>query len=505
MKTKLNPSPLFTDGAVLCRGKEIRLFGEAEDGVTVKAVLVDAGGRILGENEAVGKGGKFLICLPPQEIQTGCRLMFSDGTDEATATDVAIGEVYLAGGQSNMELELRNAAEGPAIIPTLNDPGIRFFNVPRKACENEEQREALAQTRWHAADPETGGYNSAVAYFFARKMREKHPETPLGIIGCYWGGTSVTCWMDEETLRSLSEGIRYLEEYAERSGEKTMAEYLKEEEVHNRLMDEWNGRVERYKAEHPGAPWKDIEDAAGICPWNPPAGPGSPYRPAGLAGSMLRHVSPCTLTGILYYQGEDDAGRTDHYDTLMIAMIRYWRKLFREAELPFLFVQLPMWIDVDAPDSFRWPLTRLAQAAVRDTVRNTGMISQLDQGEYGNIHPVHKQPVGERLAELLLAMRGEDGKVSPRAVGKYTAGNTMTVQLSAPVFPADGKVPALMEIAGEDGQFVPARAVISEDTLRLWAPEMEHPVQARYAWADYSDRVNLFGENGLPLEPFWLR
>ena len=229
MKTKLNPSPLFTDGAVLCRGKEIRLFGEAEDGVTVRAVLVDAGGRILGENKAVGENGKFLICLPPQEIQNGCRLVFSDGTDEATATDVAIGEVYLAGGQSNMELELRNAAEGPAAIPTLNDPGIRFFNVPRKACENEEQREALAQTRWHAADPETGGYNSAVAYFFARKMREKHPEVPLGIIGCYWGGTSVTCWMDEETLRSLSEGKRYLEEYAERSGEKTMADYLKEE------------------------------------------------------------------------------------------------------------------------------------------------------------------------------------------------------------------------------------------------------------------------------------
>ena len=504
MRTKLNPSPLFTDGVVLCRGKEIRLFGEAADGAAVKASLLDEGGRTLAENETTGKDGRFLVTLPSQKAQTGCRLVFSDGTDEVTAVDVAIGEVYLAGGQSNMELELRNSAEGPGIIPGLDDPEIRFFNVPRKACEDEEQREAFAQTRWHAADPETGGYNSAVAYFFGRKMREKHPDIPIGIIGCYWGGTSVSCWMDEETLRSVGEGVRYLDEYAQRCGSKTMAEYLEEEATHTRLVNEWNERVESYKAEHPGAPWKEIENAAGICPWNPPAGPGSPFRPAGLAESMLRHVSPYTLTGLLYYQGEDDAGRTDHYDTLMIAMIRFWRRLFRDAELPFLFVQLPMWINWDTEDSFRWPLTRLAQAAARDAVRNTGMVCLLDQGEYGNIHPVHKQPVGERLAELLLAMRGEGGAVSPRATGKYVNGNTVTVQLSAPVYPRDGKMPALMEIAGDDGRFVPARAVVSDDTLRLWSAEVKHPTAVRYAWTDYSDQVNLFGENGLPLEPFLL-
>ena len=75
MKQKLNPNPLFTDGAVLCRNKEIRLFGDAAENAPVKAVLLDADGRILAENEALGKDGRFLICLPPQEARTGCRLV----------------------------------------------------------------------------------------------------------------------------------------------------------------------------------------------------------------------------------------------------------------------------------------------------------------------------------------------------------------------------------------------------------------------------------------------
>ena len=502
MKTRLKPSALFTDGAVLCRRREIRIFGEAAEGARIRVVLTNAEQRVLAENEGETAQGRFLVTLPPQEARTGCRLTVSDGETAFTAEDVAVGDVYLAGGQSNMELELRNADEGPGIAAEFRDPLIRFFNVPRKACAGPEQQRVFDAVRWRAAEPGNSEYDSAAAFFFAMKMREKQPDVPVGIIGCYWGGTSVTCWMDEETLDSLSEGKRYLSDYAALCGNKTMAEYAKEEEAFFRGMDDWNRKAEAYRAGHPGCGEKEIVDALGPFPWCPPAGPGSPYRPAGLVDSMLRMAAPVSLTAVLYYQGEEDAGRTDHYDDLMIAMIRLWRRLFRNAELPFLFVQLPMWIDYGAADTFRWPLTRLAQAAVRDAVRNTGMICLLDQGEYGNIHPTCKRPVGERLAELAGAMLYGGGEVSPRAVGKYVSGNTMSVILSAPVAPRDGKVPALLEIAGADGRFVPARAVVSENTLRLWAAEVPHPVSARYAWTDYSDRVNLFGENGLPLEPF---
>ena len=496
----LEVASLFTDGAVLCRDKEIRVFGRADSGKTVEARLEDNQGRCLAEGSAKGQNGRFLICLPPQKAQTGCRLRITDGETTATADDVAIGDVYLAGGQSNMELELRNALGGTD--PIGDDALLRFYNVPRKAYVCDEQQQAVRETRWHPVSREIAGYNSAVASYFGAAMRKKHPDIPVGIIGCYWGGTSVTCWMDGETLQSLDEGRRYLEEYDRICGGKTIETYLAEEEAFNRTMAQWNGAVEQYRAAHPDAPWNEIEEACGKCPWNPPAGPGSPYRPGGLAESMLKEIVPAGLTAILYYQAEEDAGRTDHYDVLMTALIWYWRTLFREAELPFLFVQLPMWLDFGAEDTFRWAMTRLAQAAVRDTVRNTGMICLLDEGEYGNIHPVNKRPVGERLAELAGTMLYGEGKVSPRAAGCIVNGNVITVTATQNLKTADGEAPRLMEIAGADGVFVPAEAETAGNTIRLRSDRVKCPTAARYAWTDWSDRVNLYGENGLPMEPF---
>ena len=500
----LKPAALFTDGAVLCREKEIRVFGEADSGAEVTVTLLDRGGGMLAEAACRAENGRFLASLCPQRAQSGCRLVIRSGNEQAEAADVAVGDVFLAGGQSNMELELRSADEGAEIIRSYDDPLLRFFNVPRIAIAGPEQKKANEETRWHAVAPGQGGENSAVAYFFAAKLRERRPEIPVGIIGCYWGGTSVTCWMEEELLRTTAEGSRYLDEYAAKCAGKTMETFLKEDQVFWETLDRWNKAVAEYQQAHPGAEWRDVEAACGPAPWNPPVGPGSPFRPAGLAVTMVREVVPVTLTGILYYQGEQDADVTDQYDVLMKLLIRGWRDLFRDENLPFLFVQLPMWLDWYAEDRRSWAKIRLAQAKARDEMANAGMICLLDQGEYGNIHPTAKRPVGERLAELAGLMLYGGGEVSPRATGKGTDGSSLVIGLSAKVHTRDGKEPALLEIAGEDGQFVPAKAEIRGDTLRLSADGVGRPVSARYAWTDWSDAVNLFGENGLPLEPFCL-
>ena len=499
----LKPAALFTDGAVLCRNREIRVFGEADCGAEIRVTLLGRNGKILAE-AVCRSDGRFLASLCPQEAQTGCRLVIRSGEEQAEAADVAVGEVFLAGGQSNMELELRNADEGPEIIKTYNDPLLRFFNVPKIAVAGPEQRKANEETRWHAVTPGQGGENSAVAYFFAAKLRERMPEVPVGIIGCYWGGTSVTCWMEEETLRTAAEGARYLEEYAAQCAGITMEAWQEKDRVFWETLHKWEKAVADYQQAHPGAEWKEVESACETVPWNPPPGPGSPFRPAGLAVTMVREVVPVTLTGILYYQGEQDADATDRYDELMKLLIGTWRKLFRDGSLPFLFVQLPMWLNWYAEDTRSWAKLRLAQAKARDEAENAGMICLLDQGEYGNIHPTAKRPVGERLAELAGAMIYGGGEVSPRALGMETEGNELAVRLSAPVRTPDGKAPELLEIAGEDQRYVSAKAEIRDDTLRLSAEGVSRPVHARYAWTDYSDRVNLFGENGLPLEPFSL-
>ncbi|MBP3210475.1 MAG: hypothetical protein J6M64_11330, partial [Oscillospiraceae bacterium] len=203
------------------------------------------------------------------------------------------------------------------------------------------------------------------------------------------------------------------------------------------------------------------------------------------------------------YQGETDATSVNsRYDDLMICLIHRWREAFQDRELPFLFVQLPMWIAGGQPDSKTWPVLRLCQSTVRDMVRHTGMVCLLDQGEYNNLHPTNKRVVGERLFELARKeIYGEAGDVSPRVVERRVEGSMMTLQTSQPLMTRDGREPALLELAGGDGIYCPARAVLEGSLLHLTAAGVERPLRARYAWTDFGS-VNLFAASGLPLEPF---
>ena len=499
------PAALFTDHAVLCRGKEIRLFGEAEDGLRMTAVLTDAAGRELARDSADSRRGRFLLRLPPQRAQTGCTLAFSDGRDTRVFSDIALGDVYLAGGQSNMELELQHADEGADLIPVHDNPLVRYFNVPKCPRPGEEADRANRNARWHAVAPGWARDMSGVAYFFAMKLQPRL-EAPVGIIDCYWGGTSITCWMDEEALERTAEGQRYLRAYQERCAGKTMAEYLSEESAFFGGLDAWARKADQIKKEHPGCTAGEISGEIGPCPpWDPPAGPGSPFRPHGLFHTMLERVIPAALTGVLFYQGEEDTGRTRQYDLLLTVFIRRLREVFWDDELPFLNVQLPMWMDGAArQDTKTWPLVRLAQQAVEKQVKHTALAVMLDQGEFDNIHPTNKRVVGERLCDCALGLvYGQDAPRPPAAVGKYAENGGLRVLLSAPVLAREtGEY--LMEIAGDDGAFYPADVTLSGASLLLSSPGVPRPTQARYAWTDYAV-VRLFGRNGLPLAPFWLR
>ncbi len=493
------PASLFGNGAVLCRRKVIRLFGEAEDGKIVKARLLDTDGALLAGGESIAAGGRFLICLPPQEAREGCSLCFECGEEQVISRDILVGDVFLDGGQSNMELPLWDADEGKERIGSHHAPQVRYFHVPKCPVTDEKQKEEGRKAHWQKIVPGSGGDMSAVAYFFAMEAhREKN--VPVGMIDCWWGGTSITCWMEESWLRGTREGALYLERYEAQCGGKTLEAYYAEEAAWQKEMDEWNRSVARFREEHPACVWDEVINACGYCPWHPPVGPASPYRPAGLAEPMLKTVAPAALSGILFYQGEADAGQTHHYDTLLEQMILYWRQLFQDEGLPFLNVQLPMWRDEGAEDTFTWPEIRLCQARVRDRIRNTGMICMMDQGEFNNIHPTNKRVVGERLwMEAREVVYGEKTEKAPRIMYICPEGDRIRVVLSAPVtMRGDGEL--LLEIAGEDEKYVPARAELTENGMILSG--VKHPVHARYGHTDYA-AVKLFGMNGLPLEPFW--
>ena len=123
----------------------------------------------------------------------------------------------------------------------------------------------------------------------------------------------------------------------------TMDEWQAADDAFQEEMRVWNDSVARCRADHPGIAWADIEKACGVCPWHPPMGIGSPYRPGGLAGTMVRMAGRMTLNGILYYQGESDSWMTDPhtYAALLRAMTDEWRATLQDPLAPFINLQLP--------------------------------------------------------------------------------------------------------------------------------------------------------------------
>lgn len=498
------PAAIFSDRMVLVRGREVRIFGEAENGAAISAVLKDGRGECIAKGSAVSRDGRFLLRLPPLEAATGLCLILSDGRDEKTYSDVTVGDVFLAGGQSNMELELQNADEGQQILKVHNDPDLRFYNVPKQPVWNEAAIKAENASAWKKVAPGECRDVSAVAYFCAAQLR-KTKNVPIGIIDCYWGGTSASCWMDEEALRRTEVGQFYLAQYEAMYGHKSPEQFDLEQTEYDARLAAYNRRVEECKAKNPAITASQLNDEAGLYPWPPPAGCKSPYRPAGLAETMLRRVVPYSLTGMLYYQGEEDSSRPNGYEALLTSMVQRWREWFMDEELPFINVQLPMFIGKDAPDDKTWPIIRQAQHRVWRKLRNTGLTVLIDCGEYDNIHPTDKRTPGERLCQQVLRVvyGDETAPESPRALQKQTVGSSLIVTLTAPVTERK-QGDELFEIAGEDGIFYPAKVQIHGCSIALASEAVPLPVMARYAWVNYGI-VRIFGENGLPLAPFCLR
>lgn len=491
-------SSLFGDHAILPVGKEIRIFGTADEGECIHAALTDASGAVAGEGKCTAQGGRFLLRLPPQALTAGSLTLTLTGKDQQiTAEDIRVGYLFMAGGQSNMEWSLWGSQDGQETVRTHNDPELRFFNVPRESVESKAQA-AFADTAWGQCVPHQGGDMSGVAYFFAREVRQK-TGVPVGIIGCNWGGTSILSWMDDDAIARCPAAKRAAEEYDRSIEGITLEMWMERQAAWQQEMNDWNAHVEEIKRNEPGIAWADVERQAGVCPWHPPVGPGSPYCPTQLAKSMVSQLVPAALTGILFYQGESDADRADDYGELLVMLIRRWRELFGDAALPFYNVQLPMYIETGAKDDFTWPVLRRQQEMAWKTLRNSHLAVMIDGGDFGNIHPLDKKTPGERLARLFLAELAHEPDLRPWATGKSTRGSVLMVTVSQPVH-GEGK---LFEIAGATGAYVPAQAEVDGCCIRLHAEGVPCPVKARYAWVNWAE-VSVFGEGGLPLAPFVL-
>lgn len=441
----LRAAAIFSHDMVLQRHRPIPVFGTGRTGadVHVRLIAEEPGETpaetvaVVGEATAmVSTHGDWLALLPATEAGGPYRLEISSPDAGVTLTyrRVVVGEVWLAGGQSNMELELHSSAGADAAIAASTDPLLRFYNTPKTGAVSEElERHA----HWQVTGPDTSGSMSAIGYYFARKLRaELGPDVPVGIVDCYIGGTSITAWMSRSSVERCKAGRDYLERFDAAIAGKTDEQFQTETDAWQTKFDQWNHDIEAARKADPDVAWEKLTAQYGECPWPPPETPTSQWRPTGAYGTMVERVAPYGVAGFLWYQGESDEGCPESYRHLLGMLIDEWRGLWTvpstvgtdstgdavgnaagtgsaggtddavDEPLPFLIVQLPQWIDkataASGNDPLRWPLIREAQQDAAHTIANVSMITLIDCGEFDNLHPTDKRTPGERLADRAL-------------------------------------------------------------------------------------------------------
>lgn len=494
MNHKLQIAPIFSDHMVLQRDKPIKVWGTANDDCQISV-------EFCGQQRTVqANQGKWSVVLEPVPAGGPFEMKAVSGGAEIRLTDIMVGEVWLAGGQSNMEMMIQNTVHWNEAksLPGYGD--IRYYDAPRIAYEGENYEERV----WQVTAPENVGDFSAVAFYFAINIF-KTLNVPVGIINCNWGGTSASCWMSEEYLLLDDETRIYYDEFQNVIANQDPEVYENEFERYKQQVLEYSEKKARITIDPRNTREYLAAVNAIIYPWPPPLGPKSFLRPNGLYHTMIQKIVPFSIRGVIWYQGETDTARPAAYGKLFSNLIRNWREDWRDPRLPFLFVQLPAYADQN-PEGEEWALIREQQFLVSKSVPHTAMVVSMDCGERDDIHPTIKKPIGERLAlQARAKVYGEDVECSgPVFVQKKIIGTRIVLDfeyVGQGLVAKDGGSLHGFQISGADGVFFTATSEIKGDTVEVYREGLTDPRQVRYLWANYAEG-NLYGWNGLPAMPF---
>ncbi len=608
---------VFGEHMVLQRDRPLRVWGQATPG---KTLTVELGGR--SGTAKVGADGRWRVQLAALPAGGPHRLIVK-GDQTVALKDILIGDVWLLGGQSNMELPLASTDTGPQEVASPQNAQLRHLRVPLRASVKPEAD--IAPAPWVVAEPGRVGEFSAVGYHFARQMQLVQ-GVPIGLINTAWGGSMLETWMSRDAaLRDpdLAPAVRALPadnaSFTEALGRRvaprvtawqkglpltgvdasswSAASDLDSDWPTLQAPGVWEGqgladvdgvvwmrkRIELKPGQAAGAAelhlakvddcdevWVNGQKVGGQCGWEQarhyalPAGllrPGVNWiavrvtdtgggggiygeaddlrldtaaGPVSLVGAwrarveklvaasgpvannapalghngLIAPLQGLSVRGVLWYQGEENAGRAAAYAEGFKRLIQDWRHEFDDPNLPFFFVQLASWLPLadNKPDGNGWAELRASQAAAL-ALPHTGMATAIDVGDAVDIHPRNKRTVGQRLAAVAmheLGLRAAPA-MGPRLSGHQARGDEFELRFDTTAgglrTAHAGEAPRGFYLAGADRRWVPAEARLDGDRIVLRSPGMTAPVAARYAWVNNASEANVVGGDGLPLTP----
>ena len=467
---------VFSDHMVLQRNQPVHVWGWATPTETVTVQF-----RGQSRTTQVDDLGRWSLYLAPGAAGGPFDLVVqgSAPTDSAIhITDVLVGDVWLASGQSNMEFELYKSATAAADLAAASLPNVRLLTVNKVASEYAQPD--FAGTGWVASNPESAHNFSAVAWYFAREISARE-HVPVGVIDSTWGGTVAESWTRLTALGDNAELAPIFAEYGQMTDRETTAQ------LEDKLQDRQRAAARAAGRPEPQFPWHPVMNS---------------WAPSMLWNGMIAPFTPFPIRGVLWYQGESNSAlaRAPHYAPLFRTLIRDWRAQWGEGDFPFLFVQIANFKSTPAED---WAVIRQAQLDAL-SLRNTGMAVTIDIGNPDNVHPTDKLTVGHRLA---LAARqisyGENVEDSgPIFRQATTEGSSLRLWFDhAQGLHTEHGGLTSFEIAGSDGVFHPAEAAIDGETILVRSSDVPAPTAARYGWAN-SPECHLYNASGLPASPF---
>ena len=459
-QAKLVLSSLCSDSMVLQQNTEAKIWGTASANAQI-TVTPSWNGKAY-KAKADSQGNWEVMVQTPKGSYKAYGIAVKGDGSSLQIKDVLIGEVWLASGQSNMEMPMRGFFNCPVeeaqeyiCAPAAKDK-IRMFTVPIK-----QSYEPLTQvdSKWEGAEPATVPGMSATAFFFAHKLNEML-DVPVGIVSCAYGGARIESWTPKEILET------YPDEDLSRETIEATHHYT---------------------------------------------------RPYLAYNAMLCPVKGYTIKGFIWYQGCSNVGKHEQFVDRMSNMVSHWRECWndKEAQLPFYMVEIaPYRYKPQQPVSYA-SLLRQAQHDAAKAIPNSGIVvtnDLVESYEQDNIHPARKKEVGDRLARLALNRDYGMSSVacySPEAVKCTSMGSS---ELAVELTHCENGISRWMEIeglevAGSEGIFYPVTYAYFEwgsNVLRIRSEFVFDPCEVRYGWGDFNPG-NLKNCQGMPVSPFWVK
>lgn len=610
---------ILSDNMVLQRDVPVNIWGWAKPGEKVTVTI-----GLQKVSAKADKKGDWKVQLKPNQAGGPFELTIK-GKNTITLKNILYGDVWLCGGQSNMEWPLIRSRNWATDKNFTNNPDIRLFYVPKKISLKPLQN--TNEAKWEVCSQESAASFSAIGYYFGNNL-EAGLNVPIGLINSNWGGTDIETWISLETMYTDKDykaaidkikgmDLDELQKDAEEQQKKWQNAISKEDPgIVNkwylpefktsdwktmRLPQAWEGAglpaldgvvwfrkeitisaadagkeviinlgpiddsdetylngVKIGKTENKYDLPRSYKVAAGTLKagvnvisikvidtggggglwgmdnqvylevggnkidlagdWNykvgldlpAPKESSSPNSfPSLLFNGMINPLLNFPIKGVIWYQGENNAGNYIKYRTLFPTMISDWRSKWGIGDFTFLFVQLANYMEPPQfPQQSTWAGLREAQTMTL-SVPKTGMAVIIDIGEAKDIHPRNKDDVGRRL--YLAALKVAYGKDLVYSGPLY---KSMNIEGDKVVLDFDHKGSGLVvkdkygylksfAIAGADKKFVWAKAYLTADNkVVVYNEAVKNPVAVRYAWADNPDDANLYNAEGLPASPF---